>query len=359
MELATFNQFLGAAVKNGASDVHFKVGSAPALRVNGQLLPVKVPALQAEDTKRICQHILSAGRFAGQIDELRDLDTSYALEGVGRFRANIHRTKGSLGAIMRSIPFTVPDFAKLGLPKVLEKISQEERGLILVTGVTGSGKSSTLAAIVGYINAHYRKHILTIEDPIEFLHDDKFSRVTQREIGPDTPNFTHALRAALRQDPDVILVGEMRDAETIEIAIKAAETGHLVLSTVHTTDCYRTISRIIGVFPPEGQTGVRNRLAENLKSSVSQRLLPHASGKGRVVAAEIMVSTLSVVEFIKDTKRTHEIKDYLEKNHDILGTQSFDMHLAALLREKQITLEVARDAATNPADFERALAFEG
>ncbi len=358
MELATFNQFLAAAVKNGASDVHFKVGSAPALRVNGQLLPVKVPALQPEDTSRIARHILGQSRWKGDFEELRDWDTSYLLEGVGRFRANVFRNKGSLGAIMRSIPLQIPDFQKLGLPKVLEKLSQEERGLILVTGVTGSGKSSTLAAMVNYINAHYRKHIVTIEDPIEFVHEDRFSRVTQREIGPDTPNFTHALRAAMRQDPDVILVGEMRDAETIEIAIKAAETGHLVLSTVHTTDCYRTINRIIGVFPPEGQTGVRNRLAENLKGTVSQRLLPHASGKGRVAAAEIMVSTLSVVEFIKDTDRTHEIKDYLEKNHDILGTQSFDMHLAQLLREKQITLEVAKDAATNPSDFERALAFE-
>ena len=220
MELATFNQFLGAAVKNGASDVHFKVGSSPALRVNGQLLPVKVPALQPEDTKRIAMHILSASHYHGNIEELRDHDTSYALEGVGRFRANIHRTKGTLGAIMRAIPFTVPDFAKLGLPKVLEKISQEERGLILVTGVTGSGKSSTLAAMVGYINQHYRKHILTIEDPIEFLHEDRFSRVTQREIGPDTPNFAQALRGALRQDPDVILVGEMRDAEMIRLIVR-------------------------------------------------------------------------------------------------------------------------------------------
>jgi twitching motility protein PilT len=358
MEIQTFNQFLGAAVRNGASDIHFKVGTAPALRINGQLLPVKVPALQPEDTARIAHHILSQGRYKGQLEALQDHDTSYALEGVGRFRASVFRNKGNLATIMRAIPFTVPDFAKLGLPKVLEKISQEDRGLILVTGVTGSGKSSTLAAIVGYINQHYRKHILTIEDPIEFLHEDKFARVTQREIGPDTPNFSHALRAALRQDPDVILVGEMRDAETIEIAIKAAETGHLVLSTVHTTDVVRTIGRIVGVFAPEAQTGVRNRLSDNLKACISQRLLPHASGKGRVVAAEIMVSTLSVVEFIRDAKRTDEIKDYLEKNHDILGTQSFDMHLAKLLRDGQITLEVAKEAATNASDFERALSFE-
>jgi len=358
MELATFNQFLAAAVKNGASDVHFKVGSAPALRVNGQLLPVKVPALQPEDTARIARHLLASSRFRGTLEELQDFDTSYALEGVGRFRANLFRNKGNLGAVLRSIPLTVPDFARLGLPPVLEKISQEERGLVLVTGVTGSGKSSTLAAMVNYVNQHYRKHIVTIEDPIEFVHDDRFSRITQREIGPDTPDFSKALRAALRQDPDVILVGEMRDAETIEIAIKAAETGHLVLSTVHTQDAYRTINRIIGVFPPDGQTGVRNRLAENLKATVSQRLLPHASGRGRVVAAEIMLSTLSVVEFIKDPKRTPEIKDSLERSHDILGTQSFDMHLVRLLRDGQITAEVAKEAASNPSDFERALAFE-
>jgi twitching motility protein PilT len=358
VELATFNQFLTAAVKNGASDVHFKVGSAPALRVNGQLLPVKVPALQPEDTQRIARHILAASRYRGALEDLQDWDASYALQGVGRFRANLHRNQGHLGAVLRSIPLTVPDFQRLGLPRVLEKISQEERGLVLVTGVTGSGKSSTLAAIVNYINQHYRKHIVTIEDPIEFVHEDRFSRLTQREIGPDTPDFGKALRAALRQDPDVILVGEMRDAETIEIAIKAAETGHLVLSTVHTQDAYRTINRIVGVFPPEAQTGVRNRLAENLRATVSQRLLPHASGKGRVVAAEIMVSTLSVVEFIKDPARTSEIKDSLERGHDLLGTQSFDQHLVQLLRAEQITLEVATEAASNPSDFERALAFE-
>jgi twitching motility protein PilT len=358
MELATFNQFLAAAVKNGASDVHFKVGTAPALRVNGQLLPLRVPALQPEDTERIVHHLLAASRYGGALDALQDWDTSYALEGVGRFRANVFRNKGHLGAILRSIPLQVPDFAKLGLPPVLERISQEERGLVLITGVTGSGKSSTLAAIVNWINHHARKHIVTIEDPIEFVHEDKYARVTQREIGPDTPDFSRALRASLRQDPDVILVGEMRDAETIEVAIQAAETGHLVLSTVHTQDAFRTLNRIVGVFPPEAQTGVRNRLAENLRATVSQRLLPHASGKGRVVAAEIMVSTVSVVEFIKDPARTYEIKDYLERNHDLLGTQSFDMHLAALLRAGHITMGVAREAASNPNDFERALSFE-
>jgi twitching motility protein PilT len=358
MELATFNQFLAAAVKNGASDVHFKVGSSPALRVNGQLLPIKVPALQGEDTARIVKHLLHHNRNADAIETLQDFDTSYALEGIARFRANIFRNKGHLGAVLRSIPLTVPDFARLGLPTSLERLAQEERGLILVTGITGSGKSSTLAAMVNYLNQHSRKHIVTIEDPIEFVHQDQFSRITQREIGPDTRSFAAALRAALRQDPDVILVGEMRDSETIEIALKAAETGHLVLSTVHTQDCYRTIGRIVGVFPPEGQTGVRNRLAENLRGTVSQRLLPHASGRGRVVAAEIMISNVSVAEFIKDPARTHEITDFLERSHDLLGTQSFDMHLAQLLKSNHVTREVALEAATNRADFERALAFE-
>jgi len=358
VELPTFNQFLAAAVKNGASDIHFKVGSSPALRINGQLLPVKVPAMAPEDTQRIAGHILQQIRWKGSVDALQEHDASYALEGVGRFRASIFRNKGNLATILRSIPFNVPDFQKLGLPKVMEKISQEDRGLVLVTGVTGSGKSSTLAAIVNYINQHYRKHILTIEDPIEFLHEDKFSRITQREIGPDSPSFTNALRAALRQDPDVILVGEMRDTETIEIALKAAETGHLVLSTVHTTDCVRTIGRIVGVFPPEAQHGVRNRLADNLKATISQRLLPHASGKGRVVAAEIMVSTLSVVEYIKDENRTSAIKDYLEKSTGTLGTQSFDQHLVQLLSQGLITEAAAKEAASNAADFERALAFD-
>jgi twitching motility protein PilT len=326
--------------------------------VNGQLLPVKVPALQPEDTLRIAANVLKSNRWQGVLEEVQDVDTSYALEGVGRFRVNLHRAKGNVAAVMRSIPLAVPDFEKLGLPKVLEKLAQEDRGMVLVTGVTGSGKSSTLAALVNYINLHYRKHVLTIEDPIEFLHEDKFSRVTQREIGPDTPSFAKALRAALRQDPDVILVGEMRDQETIEIALRAAETGHLVLSTVHTTDCYRTIGRIISVFPAEAQNNVRMRLAESLKGTVSQRLLPAKSGKGRCVATEVMISTLSVVEFIKDATRTHEIKDYLEKNKDLLGTQSFDMDLARLLREDKVTREVALEASTDRSDFERALNFE-
>jgi len=358
MEQRTFNQLLAAAVKNGASDLHLKAGAPPALRINGALLPVKIPALNPDDTQNIASFILAGARWTGDLAELRDWDTSYAVEDVGRFRCNIFRQKGHFALVLRAIPLHVPTVESLGLPAVVKGMAGFERGLVLLTGVTGSGKSSTLAALVREINETTRANILTIEDPIEFLHDDKLSRVVQREIGPDTGSFSAALRAALRQDPDVILVGEMRDSETIEIALKAAETGHLVLSTVHTTDAAKTISRLVDAFPAEAHDGVRHRLAENLKGIISQRLLPRATGKGRVVAAEILVTTESIKEFIVDKNRTHEISDYLAKNRDIYGTQSFDQHLAELYKAGQVTLDVAKAAASNPSDFERALSFE-
>ncbi len=357
MELATFNQFLAGAVKSGASDIHFKVGSAPAVRINGDLRPVRVPALSPDDTQRIAGHVLNAARWQGDVSTLHEVDTSYALEGVGRFRASVFQQMGKFATILRAIPLNVPTLEQLGLPPVLRKIAAEDRGLVLVTGVTGSGKTSTLAAIVDLINQSNMKHILTIEDPIEFIHQDKVSRITQREIGPDTKDFSTALRSALRQDPDVILVGEMRDLETIDIALKAAETGHLVLSTLHTTDAARTIGRIIGAFPLESQGAVRVRLAETLRASISQRLLPRKDGRGRVVAAEILVSTLSIQEAIRDPRRTTEITDMLVKGHDIYGTQSFDQHLAELVRSGVLTLEVAKEAASTPSDFERAMTF--
>ena len=358
MEQRTFNQLLAAAVKNGASDVHLKAGAPPALRINGSLLPVKVPALMPEDTQSIALFILNGNRWKGDIHELRDYDTSYAVDDVGRFRVNIFRQKGNCALVLRVIPFNVPTVESLGLPAVVKAMADYERGLVLLTGVTGSGKSSTLAAIVRQINETTRAHILTIEDPIEFLHEDKLSRITQREIGPDTGTFAQALRAALRQDPDVILVGEMRDVETIDIALKASETGHLVLSTVHTTDAAKTIGRLCDAFPADAQEPLRHRLAENLMGTISQRLLPRAQGKGRVVAAEIMVSTDAIKEYITDPDRTHEITDYLAKNRDVYGTQSFDQHLSELYKAGSITLDVARAAASNPSDFERALSFE-
>ncbi len=267
------------------------------------------------------------------------------------------RQRGSLGASLRVISDEIPTLEGLGLPAKVKELAEEERGLVLVTGATGSGKTSTLAAMIKHINGKRSAHILTIEDPIEFLHTNERASVTQREIGTDTKSFTVALRAALRQDPDVILVGEMRDPETIDVALKAAETGHMGFSTVHTTDASKTVGRVVGVFPPEEQLAVRLRLADNLKGVVSQRLLPRIDRKGRVVAAEIMVSTKSVQEFIKDPLKAGELKDLIERGRDQYGMQSFDQHLTELYRGGVIALDVARAAASNPSDFDRAMNF--
>ncbi len=355
MEPRVFDKFLAAAIKAGASDIHIKCGAQPVLRVHGVLKEVKLDPITDEGMARLVTHMFERHRLRIGLDDLKEYDTSYHIDGVGRFRVNILKAKGRFGAVLRIIPSKIPSLDDLGLPQVLKKLSREERGCVLVTGVTGSGKSTTLAAMINEINESSRKHIVTIEDPIEFLHPDKLARVTQREVGADTTSFASALRAALRQDPDVILVGEMRDVETIDTGLKASETGHLVFSTVHTTDAAKTIGRLLDVFPHDVQDSVRIRLAENLKGTVSQRLLRRADGQGRVVAMEIMVATLSVEEMIKDKSRTAEIKDYIEKGREHYGSQSFDQHLIELYEKDTITFEVAKSAATNPSDFERAL----
>ena len=356
MDPRVFDKFLVAAIKAGASDVHLKCRSQPTLRVNGVLKEVsKLEAISADGMETLVRHILERQNPDVRVDRLQEFDTSYHIDGVGRFRVNIMRAKGQFGAVLRVIPSNIPSLDGLGLPPVLKKFAREERGCVLVTGVTGSGKSTTLAAIINEINANFRKHIVTIEDPIEFMHADQLSRMTQREVGADTKSFGSALRAALRQDPDVILVGEMRDRETIDTALKAAETGHLVFSTVHTTDAARTIGRILDAFPLDAQDAVRIRLAENLNGTISQRLLRRSDGVGRVVAMEVMVCTLSVSEMIKDPSRTPEIKDYIEKGREHYGSQSFDQHLIELYENEIITFETARAAASNPSDFERAL----
>ncbi|NJK89131.1 MAG: PilT/PilU family type 4a pilus ATPase [Myxococcales bacterium] len=355
MDPRLFDKFLSAAVKAGASDIHMKAGAQPTLRVHGVLKEVKLEALDAQEMEDLVRHLLGRSAEEAGVGTLKEHDTSYEVEGVARFRVNILRQKGRFAAILRVIPNKVPSLDELEMPPVLKRISLEERGLVLVTGVTGSGKSTTLAAMVNEINQVARKHIVTIEDPIEFLHEDRMSRITQREVGSDTESFALALRSALRQDPDVILVGEMRDATTIDTGLKAAETGHLVFSTVHTTDASKTIGRLIDVFPHDAQGAVRIRLAENLKATLSQRLLRRTDGQGRIVAMEIMIMTLSVQEMIKDPDRTGEIKDYIERSRDLYGTQSFDQHLTDLYHRGIVSLETAKAAATNPADFERAL----
>ena len=358
MDQKQLNGILGGGVKYGASDIHFRPGTPPMYRIAGKMILMKTEKILPTHTEALAR--LFVGPSAPNIDtkEIQEFDTSYSLPGISRFRVNIYRQRGSLAIVLRIIPFGIPKIEDLGLPPVIRKISETERGLVLVTGATGSGKSTTLAAMIDHINQTRPVHILTIEDPIEFLHQSNVATISQREIGPDTKNYVVGLRAALRQDPDVILVGEMRDAESVDIALKAAETGHMVYSTVHTTDAAKTIGRLLAVFPPAEQHAVRLRLADNLKSTISQRILPLPDRKGRCVACEIMISTQTVQELIMDPARTAELKDTMEKGRQQYGMQSFDQHLTELYKNGTITLETATQASTNPGDFERALHFE-
>lgn len=357
MHLEQLQVLLTAGVKHGASDIHLRVGEPPTYRVRGTLAPAKYDKLTPEDTTRVCEHIIRDADVRKSLDTLQEYDTSYAIPGVSRFRVNIHRQRGSLSLVLRIIPTSIPTVAELGLPPVIQSIAEYERGLVLVTGATGSGKSSSLAAMINHINQTRRVHILTIEDPVEFLHPNVTASITQRELGLDTKSFNIALRAALRMDPDVILVGEMRDAESMDIALKASETGHMVFSTVHTTDAAKTIGRLIAMFPPEEQHVVRTRLADNLRATISQRLLPRADAKGRVVGMEIMIVTGTIQDYLRDPGKTAGLKDIIEKGRAQYGMQSFDQHLTDLYQAGRITLETALGAATNPADFERNLNF--
>ena len=345
-------RIIKAAVDRGASDLHIKAGDVFRARIHGRLVPLTKQALTPEQTRTIALHLMSNEDDKARIDTLTDYDCSWSANGIGRFRVNILKQRSSLMVVMRVIPFEVPTFEKLRLPAALARVADAERGMVLVTGVTGSGKSSTMAAMVNYINRHENRHILTLENPIEFLHTDVQSSITQREIGSDTQDFKMGLRAALRQDPDVVMIGEMRDAETIDTAIKAAETGHLLISTLHTPDAQSTIMRIMAMFPPEEQEVVRIRLSETLHAVVSQRLLPRASGTGRAAAAEILIVTPAVRDMIADGKRIGEIRDYIADGRDQYGMQTFDQHLTDLVQGGEVTFETAMSAATNPSDFE-------
>jgi twitching motility protein PilT len=351
------NDILKIALKGGASDIHLKPGLPPMFRVDGALVPLKNgERIPPDDLQKMAFGIMNEGQRT-RFDETREIDLAYGIPGLGRFRVNVFQQRGTVGIVFRVIPFGVKSIEHLHLPKIIESIAMEQRGLVLVTGTTGSGKSTTLAGMIDYINSNRTCHIMTIEDPIEFLIRDRRSIVNQREIGVDTQSFANALRAALRQDPDVILVGEMRDFETIETALTAAETGHLVMSTLHTLDATETINRIISVFPPYQQKQVRLQLGAILKAVISQRLVPRADGKGRVPAMEVLISTARVRECIGDKDRTKELNDAIAKGFSSYGMQTFDQSLMQLVKQELVTYEEALNHVSNPDDF--ALRFRG
>ena len=345
-----------AAVERGASDLHIKAGDVFRARIDGELKPLTKQRLTPDQTKSIALKLIPTEEDRKIIDQIKDYDCSWGFPGIGRFRVNILRQRSSFMIVMRVIPFEVPTLDKLNLPRVIGTIAEAERGMILVTGVTGSGKSSTMASMVNHINMEMNKHIVTLENPIEFLHRDLQSSVTQREVGADTESFKVGLRAALRQDPDVVLIGEMRDVETVDTAMKAAETGHVLISTLHTPDATTTIARIVAMFAPEEQDMARSRLADSLQAVISQRLLTREDEDGgRCPALEIMICTPAIRDLIRDRSRVGEIKDYIADGRDQYGMQTFDQHLIDLVESKMVTFEAAKAAASNPADFELKL----
>ena len=345
------NDLLKVASERKASDLHLKVGSHPVIRVAGELVPlVEMKRLMQEDTIAMAFSIMS-NRQKQKFKDNLEIDIAYSVPGLGRFRCNVFQQRGTIGMVLRVIPFRVKTLDELGLPPVLKKIAEEERGLVLVTGTTGSGKSTTLAGMIDHINNTRSSHVITIEDPIEYLHKDNEAIITQREIGVDTRSFAYALRSALRQDPDVILVGEMRDFETIQTALVAAETGHLVFSTLHTLDATETINRIIAVFPPHQQKQIRLQLASVLRAVVSQRLMPKPRGQGRVPAVEVLTSTAFIRDCIADREKTHLIHGAIAQGTSQYGMQTFDQSIFSLFEQGHVELEEALRWASNVDDF--------
>ncbi len=342
---------LKVAVERKASDLHLKVGSPPVLRIDDKLVPLmEMPRLGQDAVVTMAASVMNA-KQRERFKDRCEIDLAYSVPGLGRFRANVFQQRGTVGLVMRVIPIKIMTIPELNLPPVLEKIAMEPRGLILVTGTTGSGKSSTLAAMIDHINSNRSGHILTIEDPIEFLHRDKKCLVNQREVGVDTPSFSEALRSALRQDPDIILVGEMRDYETISTGILAAETGHLVMSTLHTLDATETVNRIISVFPPYQQKQIRLQLGAVLKGIIAQRLIPRADGKGRVPAVEVCIATATVRECVVDPDKTRKLTEAIAGSVSQYGMQTFDQSLMSLYTRGLITYEEALHWCSNPDDF--------
>ncbi len=351
------DEILEVGLRRGASDVHLKVGNQPMLRIDGQLRPmVEKRKLIGEDTTAISNQIMTL-KQKKVFKEKHEVDLAYSLSGVGRFRVSVFQQRGTIGMVFRTIHTRIRNFEELYLPPALARLAMEPRGLILVTGSTGSGKSTTLAAIIEEINLKKTAHIITIEDPIEYLFKDRRCIINQREVGSDTNTFAEALRSALRQDPDIIMVGEMRDFDTIQTALTAAETGHLVLSTLHTVDALETINRIISVFPPHQHEQVRLQLSSVLKGVVSQRLLPRKDGKGRVPAVEVLIATALVRECVIDKAKTHLIFEAMRQGVSQYGMQTFDQALYYLVKRGLVSYEVALHNSTSPTDF--ALRFKG
>ena len=345
------DELLRTAVSKGASDLHLKVGAYPMMRLAGSLMPVtEEKRLENQDTVAMGAAIMSPAQRK-KFEDNQEVDLAYSVGGLGRFRCNVFQQRGTMGLVLRVIPSKILTVDDLLLPPVLKKIADEERGLVLVTGTTGSGKSTTLAAMIDHVNASRTAHVMTVEDPIEFLHRDSRSIINQREVSVDTKSFAGALRSALRQDPDVILVGEMRDFETIETALLAAETGHLVFSTLHTLDSSETINRIIAVFPPHQQKQIRLQLAAVLKAVISQRLIPRADRSGRVPAVEVLVSTAFIRDCITDKEKTHLIHGAIAQGTSQYGMQTFDQSIFYLFQQKLISYEEALRWASNVDEF--------
>jgi twitching motility protein PilT len=345
-----FKQAISQMVQRNGSDLHLKVGRPPTIRVNGELAGLDMAPLKPEDLKLLAEQIMTP-RQVKEFAEKKEADFAIGVPGVGRFRTNIYQQRGTLAFAFRAIPYEVKTIRELHLPEVLEEISLKPRGLVLVTGVTGSGKSTSLAAMINHVNQNRRVNVITIEDPIEFLHRDVHANISQREVGSDTLSFGTALRHVLRQDPDVILIGEVRDMETLDTALKAADTGHLVFSTLHTTDATQTINRVISFYPPHQHQEIRSLLSTALQAVVCLRLVPRSDGKGRVAAAEVLINTAAVADNIRDIEKALNIPDLIAEGTEAYGMQSFDQSLMQWYRDKVISYESALFYSSNPSEF--------